>query len=254
MANDFNGKEEFAAGDVRGTRAFRVDEKGRLKGVVYETVWKPGENVAVCYRGVDPEEIKYRPGGWSRGVVSGSSGAFTPVPGRPGNAGGTSRFGPISAAAVRAAGGLSSVNPAPSGTRCTCGCNQLIADLYQRSEAPCSGVEVHCQCGFYAYQEGSNDYFTPTGSDPMRGMVGAVVRGYGRVVLGTRGFRAAKAEILAIYMDPALKLDTKMVANQMMRFRIEQLYKVPVFDDYLAMMREFPVDLPEPDEGFWDKP
>lgn len=60
------------------------------------------------------------------------------------------------------------------------------------SEAP---IEQHdmgkCGCGFYAYYDGSNDYRSDA-------RVSAVVEGYGETVIGTRGFRAGKARVLAL--------------------------------------------------------
>lgn len=38
----------FAVGVVRGVRSFNVDTLGRLTGVTYKQVWRPGENVAEC--------------------------------------------------------------------------------------------------------------------------------------------------------------------------------------------------------------
>ncbi|QJU52962.1 hypothetical protein SCB71_06485 [Herbiconiux sp. KACC 21604] len=51
-----------------------------------------------------------------------------------------------------------------------------------------------CTCGFYAYYDGSNDYATDA-------RVSAVVEGYGQTVIGTRGFRAGKARIVALHLE-----------------------------------------------------
>ena len=40
----------FAVGVVRGVRSYDVDKLGRLTGVTYKQIWKPGENEAVCRR------------------------------------------------------------------------------------------------------------------------------------------------------------------------------------------------------------
>lgn len=40
----------FAVGVVRGVRSFKVDRLGRLTGVSYPQVWRPGENLATCRR------------------------------------------------------------------------------------------------------------------------------------------------------------------------------------------------------------
>lgn len=54
---------------------------------------------------------------------------------------------------------------------------------------------IGCACGFYAYFDGRNDY-----SQPSR--VAAIIEGYGVCTVGTRGFRAEKARLLAI-VDPS---------------------------------------------------
>ncbi len=46
---EFGGKE-FAAGVARGARSFSIDRLGRLTGVSYKVVWRPGENEATCKR------------------------------------------------------------------------------------------------------------------------------------------------------------------------------------------------------------
>lgn len=47
-------------------------------------------------------------------------------------------------------------------------------------------------CGFWAFFDGSNDYYTHGET------VAAIVEGYGTVTVGTRGFRAEKARIAAL--------------------------------------------------------
>lgn len=56
---------------------------------------------------------------------------------------------------------------------------------------PCLGLEPNCECGFYAFYNGANDYRQSS-------RVSAVIEGYGRTVVGTRGFRAEKAKIVAL--------------------------------------------------------
>ena len=38
----------FAPGVLRGTRSFKIDDTGTLRGVVYSAAWDPGENTARC--------------------------------------------------------------------------------------------------------------------------------------------------------------------------------------------------------------
>lgn len=63
MIDEFSGIDQtldpapeeagFAAGVVRGVRAFDVDKFGRLLGVTFRQVWTPGENRAECKRRYD---------------------------------------------------------------------------------------------------------------------------------------------------------------------------------------------------------
>lgn len=233
MSNDFKGFE-FAAGDVRGTRCWKVDMQGRLRGVVMERVWRPGENVAVCLRehpgggmAIAPSQVQVQ--------YFGTNTTFT-----------------MNSAGVVSAAGLSGPPGANANARyCSCGCGQLVR------LNPCHDMEIDCTCGFYAYQEGSNDYYMPGVSKASSGSgpVGGVIRGYGKVVLCTRGFRAEKAEILALYVDgEQLRQSSSQVKDSLIRHRVERNYNVPVFEDYLAMLEEFPPDMPEQGDGFWDDP
>jgi hypothetical protein len=55
MTDERFGGYEFSVGEIYGHRNFRVDHKGRLTGVSYQAIWKPGENVAscaMCYQGM----------------------------------------------------------------------------------------------------------------------------------------------------------------------------------------------------------
>jgi len=89
-------------------------------------------------------------------------------------------------------------------------------------------------CGFYAYFDGrdANGY----GSDGL--VVSGVIEGFGEVLIGTKGFRAKKARILALSVAPLggiWKLD-EFVVN-----KIRANYPgVPVFESELAMRAEFP--------------
>ena len=51
-----------------------------------------------------------------------------------------------------------------------------------------------CACGFYAFHNGDNDFNGP-------GQVTAVIKGYGRTVIGDKGFRCEKAEILGLVIE-----------------------------------------------------
>lgn len=62
----------------------------------------------------------------------------------------------------------------------------------------CEGLDPDCACGFYAYHSGETMYAL---SGPGC-RVTAVVEAYGRLVLGTLGYRAEKARILGVVKPP----------------------------------------------------
>ncbi|KTR95374.1 hypothetical protein NS220_06125 [Microbacterium testaceum] len=180
-AGEFDGHErEFAAGVVTGTRSFDVDKLGRLIGVAFATVWRPGENIARCMQRPDP--MAYLTGR------------------EPGK-------------------------------------------LREASRAPHSLAD--CPHGFYGYYEGSNDYYEP-------GRVMAVVEAYGETVIGTRGFRASKARIVAMHIPSDISVGTRRLVTR-------NYPDVPLFDSFSAMVAEFPPDdggeglSPDNDPDFWTR-
>lgn len=135
---------------------------------------------------------------------------------------------------------------------------------------PCSGMEPRCACGFYAYLRGVNDYLSESLPTPGGGQIGGVIRGWGKTVVGTRGFRTERAEILALYVPlrswqvvPAERRFydagwTSRTIREMWEFRetppgqvadlVERLgstYDVPVFTSWDVLLREFPPTEPE---------
>lgn len=221
-SSDFN-KYGFAAGDVRGTRAWSVDKQGRLRGIVFEKYWRPGENIAQCLRFKEIAVSIQGPQVSIQGVTTTfSTSAFTT--------------------------GLNF-----NSLTCPCGCGRLLGGgQVARELNPCSGMDPQCGCGFYGYQHGSNDYYSPgTGG---KGPVGGVIRGYGKVILGTRGFRAEKVEILALYIDAEkLQMADHKLDDGLIRARLAHNYGVPIFEDYQQLLTEFPPDMPERDDSFWEK-
>lgn len=148
--SDFDGRQ-LAIGVARGVRSFDVDEFGRLKGVQFADVWRPGENIARCGLTVveDGWELDAEfSHGYGRPVyVNKKTGERTPVP-------------PM------------------------------------RPAKPESHSLTDCRHGFYAYFDGSNDYRSDA-------RISAVVEGYGEVLIGSRGFRAGKARIVALCIPGA---------------------------------------------------
>jgi hypothetical protein len=100
-----------------------------------------------------------------------------------------------------------------------------------------------CACGFYAYYDGSNDYLDSGKT------ITAVVEGYGSTVIGSRGFRCAKARIVALHIPGDMKRSGVVSRNYA---------GVPQFDTFLRMVQEFPPigdeKTPSPDDDdFWTR-
>lgn len=108
-----------------------------------------------------------------------------------------------------------------------------------------------CSCGFYAYNEDSNDY-------RQNAPVSGVVRMHGRIMRGRFGFRGERAEIVALYFrteaDVQLAEPTKSFGpqigpplTQLQQARVRARYRgIPVFEDFDDMVARFPVNLPAP--------
>lgn len=146
---------------VRGMRSFEVDRLGRLTGVTYKDVWRPGENVATCHR--KPYEDPYLSGVFGQ-IYRDMMGTYfqAPQPSR---------------------GWLTRRMPDPPMPV------QFEQEPAPRPEPPHTMAD--CKCGFYGYYDGSDDY----GGDSR---ISAVIEGYGETVIGTRGFRCSKARIVAL--------------------------------------------------------
>jgi hypothetical protein len=71
--------------------------------------------------------------------------------------------------------------------------------------AQCEGLDRECACGFYAYHNAETAYAL---SGPGC-RVAAIVEAYGRMVLGTSGYRAQKARILAVCTPPATEASVR---------------------------------------------
>lgn len=101
-----------------------------------------------------------------------------------------------------------------------------------------------CECGFYAYYDGSNDYRAGETT------ITAVIEGYGSTVIGSRGFRCAKARIVALHIPDSVKRSGVVARNYP---------SIPQFDSFLHMIQEFPpigdgkTPGPEADD-FWTRP
>lgn len=97
-----------------------------------------------------------------------------------------------------------------------------VTDCYEPDT--CSGVTLECGCGFWHYDSPTHWYKNAGGgfrwitgrqSAPGRPWVSGIVHGFGRMVVGTQGFRAGQAVIAALVMPPhisaaSIPVDTRI--------------------------------------------
>lgn len=119
---------------------------------------------------------------------------------------------------------------------------KIERDSSEDRPTPDHGMDT-CGHGFYGYYEGSNDY----GSEAR---VSGVVEAYGETVIGTRGFRAMKARILALtFGDDVTEAQRKLVARN--------YPDAVIYETFDAMVAAVPPDAggqeygPDADPEFW---
>lgn len=158
----------LVADSITGVRSFSVDKLGRLTGVTHKKVWRPGVNTATCPTAtvkVKAAKAEKKPGTVDL-TVDADMEAFR--------------------VALRRA--TQSFQPLTYG-----GWSWHTTEERTRTDEHRPGAQG-CQCGFWAYFDGSDEF---SSSD----RITAVVRGQGVVTVGSKGFRAEKAEIVAL-VDP----------------------------------------------------
>lgn len=113
------------------------------------------------------------------------------------------------------------------------------------NEAECRGSMRHppqmipvqngCGCGFWAYwAEDPGGGHAYVRSPDVAGMI----EGWGRYVAGTKGFRCAKAKILALCVQthPGYSEEWRVTAEQ----ALAAVYQVPVYSSVTTMLKAFP--------------
>jgi hypothetical protein len=110
--------------------------------------------------------------------------------------------------------------------------------------------QIENQVGFYGYYAQDNGYIGYTHAAQYR--IGGLIEGYGRCVVGTRGFRAEKAIILAFDLEDLFGFEDDAYAmraapanpNDLIRVRdyLEKQYPtVPIFDSTEKMLAIIPM-------------
>lgn len=95
----------------------------------------------------------------------------------------------------------------------------------------CPYPTIECSCGFYAYHDGSHW----TGPSKSVHQVFGVIEAWGRLVIGTKGFRAEKALIVAL----------KLPEDPLMARLVEERYPAAAhFYDETLMLERVPLTGP----------
>lgn len=205
---------EFAVGSVKGLRGWDMDDQGRLTGVTHRVVWTPGENVAQC-----------------RDL----GGKYEPCPKQ------------VEAEKERKANERGSSWLEPSiyfygcdDPVCVPGKGHFVAGTEARH-----AFDADCECGFWAYDEENHR---------PHGVVTGIIEAYGKVTIGTRGFRAEKARIVALTRERPIDEEGDLSLSKWLR--LKALYPdVAFYDDHDDMLMTHPEVLKQwdpVDEGFWN--
>ncbi|WP_091232530.1 hypothetical protein [Microbacterium sp. 3J1] len=125
----------------------------------------------------------------------------------------------------------------------------MLYDLDDRPQVRESARSAHsiaeCAHGFYGYYEGSNDYYES-------GRVMGVIEAYGETIIGSRGFRASKARIVALHIPSEISFGRRRLITR-------NYPGLAIFDSFDAMVAEFPPDdaghglNPDNDPKFWTR-
>lgn len=239
--NEFS--REIRIGEVYGARTFRAAPDGTLMGVVLSRYWEPGVTTAECWR----------PTGWAvKGV-----GTSTTVPRLKQQRVPTGRMITLSGQEVpeqvwEPAGwswtvdgveGYSTSQPRP---------------IFGNQDDPDHDLGK-CVCGLHGYMSGSLDYAQYPDA------INGVLRGFGTMTLGDRGFRAQYAEIVALYVplvrlpiadridrpEPSAPLRFGFARGSIGRDvtpelveKIRTKYDVPIYHDLDQMLKDWPTEPP----------
>lgn len=219
---------DLALGEVYGLRVWRVDVYGRLRARhVAAEPWRPGVNVAKCH--ADP---------------SMRASTYYTYRGQ--------RIASTETKYTNHGAGVEYVFTLEDGSQVsTTDVPETQIEPGPTHDAP----DESCRCGFYAYTELDHielDY------NPHERMVIGVVKGTGRTLLGSQGFRSEKAEIVAL-VNPAGTGEGAAGSNgKRLAAQIAKVYPdIPMFGTRRQMLEFAPVESQMPDpstDEFWSLP
>lgn len=220
---DFTGVP-FMAGSIRGERSFRLGQDGSLRSPMKPFLWGEGENKGKCLKadisihnrlitgrwpGALQTAKRFVPEGtrvfqlypqWSDWAFSGQGVGFMTI-------------------------GVHWWSPATNEH----GVETVPRLLFEAALREDRGHDFgDCSCGFYAYLNGCNEY-------EWAWSVTGVIEGYGETWIGDRGFRSAKARIIAL-----AAAETDFISAEWVN-RVRHRYpSVPIFPDKATLFSEFP--------------
>src|SRR5699024_7206342 len=93
---------------------------------------------------------------------------------------------------------------------------------------------IDCGCGFYAFFDSACRY----GNGNLR-LVAGVIKATGRCIIGTKGFRASNAEIVALSMPHPDALKGQQIDR--VQTMIDRYHTTPVYETPEAMLHEHPL-------------
>lgn len=254
---DFSGKP-FIAGSIFGERSWNVElHSGLLVSPSQPTFWESGENTAECSR---PPRREYQ---WSQVIEAidnylpedaviesinhssdfGGGGVYSTE---------TYRYIIVNYTVAKDSTILNDRTVWGEAVRFEKGRWIIkdswgLHDLIAKHGAPLEPIPHSldgCSCGFYAYfNSSSNEYFSLSS-------VTGIIEGYGETNIGTKGFRCAKAKIVALYVPPKSKTSEKglrkiVVSQTNVGFTDEQISMitknypdVEIFSNYDMMIHK----------------
>lgn len=223
-ASDFS-ERLFSVGSLFGLRAFQVDRLGRLIAPQKGTVFLPGENKAECRIG-DIRRARL-PSYVARSIAS-----LYAVPPT------SMKYDPST--------GRMSVTLSDE----TSVADEIAPDPTKPTEHTVGAL--NCQCGFYAYTDGANDYYRADKGS----RVAAIVEGYGICTTGSRGFRSSKARVVAL-IEPHRRFHQEQDDGRWERL-LHNYPGVPVFASKAEAIAAHPLSepsfpTPETDDTFWTR-
>lgn len=168
-------------GSIYGARTFNTTEDGHLTGVTYRKIWNPGVTTAECWvvTGWNVDRVGFVPERPTKIHEDHATGRTL-----------TRADGTKFAEFERIFKGWAWSNPDTGETGLT---TTEPTPVYGNSTT--TGHDLtECQCGLHGFFRGSIDFAYD------KNAVNGIVRAFGRMRLGPKGFRAQFAEVVALYV------------------------------------------------------